>query len=186
MGERVVGRGKRLVQRFPLVVWLALVWVMLWGTYDLGTLFFGIVVAVFVSGLFPVPPITTNIAPRPVRLLSVVLYLAWDLVISTVRVAWQAIRYGRRATAGIVAVRLVTDSDHIIAMVAQAVSLAPGNAVVQIDRANRVFFVYSLGLRSEEEAESVRREVRYLEEKIVRAVGSDADVAGIDAAGKEG
>lgn len=166
----------RLVRRLPLVAWLVLVWVLLWGTYDVGTVFFGVVVAVLVVTVFPAPPIATNIVPRPLRIAQLVLFLAWDLVISTARVAWQALREGPRARAGIVGVTLVTDSDHLTAMVANAVSLAPGTFVLQIDRANRICYVYQLGIR-EGDAESVRRAVLAWERRVVRAVGSSEEVA---------
>lgn len=167
---------KRLMRRLPLLTWLTIVWIMLWGTLDIGTVFFGIVVAFVVITVFPLPPISTNIVVRPLPVVRLVLYLAWDLVVSTVRVAWQAVRYGPRAKAGIVAVRLHTDSDHLTAMVANAVSLAPGKFVMQIDRANRLCYVYVLGM-SAADAESVRQDVLDLEKRVVRAVGSPSEVA---------
>jgi multicomponent Na+:H+ antiporter subunit E len=114
---------------------------------------------------------------------SLVAYLAWDLVVSTLRVSWQALRYGRDARAGIVAVTMLTDSDHLTAMVANAVSLAPGKNVLQIDRAHRICYVYALGMR-EEDAESVRQDVLALERRVVRAVGSATDVAMVRAQGR--
>lgn len=170
----------RLLRRVPLLVWLVGVWVLLWGTYDVGTVFFGLVVALLVTSVFPSPPISTNIVVRPLRVLRLVGFLAWDMVVSTVRVSWQALRYGPKAKAGIVAVTLVTNSDHLTAMVASAVSLAPGTFVLQIDRANRICYVYTLGMR-EHDAASMRRDVLAWERRIVRAVGSAEEVAMIDA-----
>jgi multicomponent Na+:H+ antiporter subunit E len=177
----VVKRSYR--RRLPLVAWLTLIWVMLWGTVDLGTLLFGAIVAIVVTTVFPLPPITTNIVVRPLHLLHLTAFLAWDLLISTLRVSWQALRYGRNARAGIVAVTMMTDSDHLTAMVANAVSLAPGKFVMQIDRANRICYVYALGMR-EGDAEPVRRDVLNLEERVVRAVGSRGEVAMVDARGR--
>jgi multicomponent Na+:H+ antiporter subunit E len=176
--------GRRwLLRRLPLVAWLTLVWVMLWGTFDLGTLFFGLVVALLVSTVFPLPTINTNIVVRPLRLLQLVAYLAWDLVSSTLRVSWQAVRHGPKAKSGIVAVTLRTDSDHITAMVANAVSLAPGKFVLQIDRVNRICYVYALGM-GPDDVESVRCEVLALERRVVHAVGSANEVALVS--GREG
>ncbi|GAA2781203.1 Na+/H+ antiporter subunit E [Saccharopolyspora taberi] len=169
-----------MIRKLPLVGWLTVVWVMLWGTLDPGTVFFGVVVALLVIVLFPMPSITTNIVVRPLRVLNLALYLAWDLLISTLRVAWQAVRHGPGTRAGIVAVTMLTDSDHLVAMTANAISLAPGKFVMQIDRANRICYVYALGMRAED-AETVRRETLRLEAKVVRAVGSAADVALVEA-----
>ncbi|MFC7341418.1 Na+/H+ antiporter subunit E [Saccharopolyspora griseoalba] len=168
MAKRLT-RKQRLLRRGPLVIWLTLVWVLLWGTLDLGTLVFGLSVALLVSVLFPAPPIRTGMVLRPFQLLRLIGYLAWDLVISTMRVTWQALRFGPNATAGIVAARLHVDSDHLTALIASAISLAPGQFVLQIDRVDRICYVYALCIDDEE---SVRREVARLERFVVAAVGS--------------
>jgi multicomponent Na+:H+ antiporter subunit E len=181
MGEHVVTKPfARLIRRLPLAAWLTLVWVMLWGTFDLGTLMFGVVIALLITTMFPLPPITTNIVVRPLRFGQLAAYLVWDLFVSALRVSWQAVRYGRHAKAGIVAVRTMTDSDHLTAMVASALSLAPGKNVMQIDRSNRICYVYVLGMR-EGDIASIRRDFLAMEARVVRAVGSRAEVAVVDA-----
>ncbi|WP_181188409.1 Na+/H+ antiporter subunit E [Actinopolyspora mortivallis] len=177
-GEHVVSARhplRRLVRRIPLLAWLVLVWLLLWGTYDLGTTLFGVLVGVLVTGFFPAPPIVTDIRLRPWGIVRLVVRLAWDLVVSTARVAWHAVVQGPRARAAIVEVRLVTDSDHLMAMVANAVSLAPGNFVLQLDRANRICYVYALGC-GRDASERVRREVLAWERSVVRAVGTAEQV----------
>lgn len=171
--------ARRTLRRLPLVLWLTAVWILLWGTLDLGTLVFGLLVALLVTTMFPLPSVTTHMVARPLPLLWLIAYLASDLVISTIRVSWQAIRYGPRTTAGIVQVTLLTDSDHLTAMVANAVSLAPGKFVMQIDRAHRICYVYALGMRAGGE-ETVRRDVLALERRIVRAVGSARELEIVD------
>lgn len=178
--------SRRLVRRVPLVVWLTLVWVMLWGSFAPKTILFGVVIAVLVTLVFPMPPASSTLALRPVRFLRLAGYVGWDLVVSTLRVSWQAIRYGPKTKAGIVAVHTMTDSDYLTAVLANAVSLAPGKFVMQIDRANRLCYVYALGFREGDEAalradvERVRWDVRRLEEHVVRAIGSDREVAAVD------
>ncbi|SDQ87465.1 MULTISPECIES: Na+/H+ antiporter subunit E [Actinopolyspora] len=177
-GEHVVSRKHpfgRLVRRIPLLVWLVLVWLLLWGTYDPGTAFFGVLVGVLVIASFPAPPIATDIRMRPLRLVQLLGALAWDLVASTVRVSWHAVVQGPRARAAIVAVTLITDSDHLMAMVANAVSLAPGNFVLQLDRGNRICYVYALGCHADPSAR-VRGEVLAWERRVVRAVGTAEQV----------
>jgi multicomponent Na+:H+ antiporter subunit E len=153
-------RRRRLLARLPMVAWLTLVWVLLWGTFDIGTFFFGLVVAVLVVVAFPTPVIRTNVVLRPVRVVQLALYVAWDLVVSTLRVAWQAVRYGPNAEASILA---------------NAISLAPGQFVMHLDRPNRLFYVYALGT-TESGVEQVRQDVLKLEKKVVRAVGSPRDL----------
>lgn len=181
-GERVISRRRpieRVVRRLPLFGWLVAVWLLLWGTYDVGTVVFGVLVALLVMWIFPAPPIATDIRLRPLGAGYLVLLLAWDLVASTARVAWQAVRHRGRARAAIVAVPLVTDSDHLMAMVANAVSLAPGKFVMQIDRVNRVCYVYELGVAAAG-VDAVRRDVLGWERRVVRAVGTAAQVESVE------
>ncbi len=173
-------RLNRLVRRLPILVWLTLVWVLLWGTFSLKTLVFGLVVAFAITVLFPMPTSSSPLGVRPVRIASLVAYVAWDLFTSTLRVSWQAVRYGPRVKAGIVAVRTLTDSDYLTAVLSNAISLAPGKFVIQIDRGTRTCYVYSLGMVGDER-EAVREEVLHLETRIVRALGTSDEVAVVDA-----
>ncbi|MBA8826868.1 multicomponent Na+:H+ antiporter subunit E [Saccharopolyspora lacisalsi] len=173
-GERVVSRRRpwwsRVARKLPLLLWLTLVWGLLWGTYDAGTVFFGVLVSVLVMSVFPVPSISTDLALRPLRVVELVAYLAWDMASSTLRVSWQALRHGPRIRAGIVEVTLRIDSDHLIALLANGLSLAPGKFVLQIDRPNRICYVYTLGMITD--PATIRSEVLALERRVVRAFGS--------------
>lgn len=183
MTDQVSPLHVRLLRRLPLVVGLSLVWLLLWGTFNLKTLFFGIVVAVVISVLFPVPTISTDLVVRPLRTLQLFGFIISDLLKSTASVSWQTFRHGPRAVAGIVEVPMRVDSDHLFAMVANAISLAPGNFVMQIDRANRLLYVYALGMTDQE---AVREYVLTVERLVVRAVGSPRQVELITASEKEG
>lgn len=179
--------SRRLVRRVPLVVWLIVVWVLLWGQLTPKIVLTGVLVALVVTLVFPMPPASSTLALRPLRFSRLVGYLAGDLVVSTLRVSWQALRHGRSTRAGIVAVRTMTDSDYLTAVLANAVSLAPGKFVLQVDRANRLCYVYALGLGDEDvsaDVEKVRRDVSRLEAHVVRAIGSDREIAVVERAGE--
>lgn len=176
MSKRLI----RLVRRLPIVLWLTLVWIMLWGAFDLKTLVLGLLVAFAITVLFPMPTSSSPLGVRPVRIAVLVAYIAWDLVSSTLRVSWQAVRYGPRVKAGIVAVRTLTDSDYLTALLANTISLAPGKFVIQIDRGSRTCYVYVLGIVEDEE-DAVREDVLHLETRIARALGTSDEVAVVDA-----
>lgn len=171
--------SRRLRRRVPLVVWLVAVWCLLWGQLTPKVVLSGVLVALVVTVVFPMPPASATLALRPLRFSRLAGYLVWDLVISTLRVSWHAVRYGRSTRAGIVAVRTRTDSDYLTAVLANALSLAPGKFALQIDRANRLCYVYALGLSGEHvaaDAERVRSDVTRLEQHVVRAIGSDREI----------
>lgn len=166
--------------RLPQLIWLTAVWVLLWGTGSALTVLGGVVVAVLVTAAFPLPPIPGHLSIRPWRLLRLAGYLIVELVVSGVEVSWETLRYGPRATAGIVEVPLLTGSDLVVAAVANAVSLAPGEFVLQIDSRRRVCYVYGLGIRSAEDVARMHRQVLALQRQVVAALGSPDEVSALD------
>ncbi|MGQ0717873.1 MAG: Na+/H+ antiporter subunit E [Pseudonocardiales bacterium] len=167
----------RIRARLPQLVWLTLVWVLLWGTFSVKSMVGGVIVAVLVTAVFPLPLIGERLPVRPLRLLRLFNYLAYDLVVSSIEISWETLRYGPRTTAGIVAVPLQTESALVAAAVADAVSLAPGTFVLQIDRRGKVCYVYTLGVRRPDDAERVRRDVLAMQRRVIRALGSRTEIA---------
>jgi multicomponent Na+:H+ antiporter subunit E len=77
----------------------------------------------------------------------------------------------------IIGVPLRTTSDFVMTMTATAVSLVPGTLVIEIDRARAVLYLHSIAVDDERGIERVRRAVLATEARIVRAIGSAADLA---------
>ncbi|MCP3804369.1 Na+/H+ antiporter subunit E [Allokutzneria sp. A3M-2-11 16] len=152
-------------------VWLVVVWLMLWGSADLGLVLLGAVVAAGVLLLYPLPPVRSRVLRRPHRLVGLGLFLVADLVISGIRVAWDAARYGRKVRAAVIAVPVLSDEDYVIATAANLLSLGPGKFVLQLDRRERVFYVYALGVRSAAEVDRARADVLGLQRRVIKAFG---------------
>lgn len=159
-----------VVRRWPQILWLTVVWVLLWGTISVKIVVGGILVAAAVTALFPLP-LLSRLPFRPWPLLQLGGWLLADLVVSGALVAWETVRYGPRARAGIVAVPLRTGSERITTLVAAAAALTPGSFVLQIDRAGSRLYVYALGLRGPADIARVRRQMERLQVRVVRAVG---------------
>ncbi|WP_007025527.1 Na+/H+ antiporter subunit E [Saccharomonospora iraqiensis] len=160
----------------PLFVWLVVVWILLWGSVAPGTVVAGVLVSLGVLVLFPLPAVHFPVL-RPVRLARLIGYVIVDLFSSALRTAVEVIRYGPRVRAAVVAVPTLSDLDHVIAAAAGAISLTPDTFVIQIDRAGGVLYVYSLGVRSREQADHAHDQALALQVRVVRAIGT-ADEAG--------
>jgi len=173
----------RIRARWPQLVWLTAVWVLLWGTFSVKSMVGGVLVAALVTAFFPLPLTGERLPFRPLRLLRLSGYLAYDLMVSSVEISWETLRYGPRTTAGIVAVPLQTGSALVAAAVADAVSLAPGTFVLQTDRRRGICYVYALGMRGPDDVARVRREVLMLQRRVINALGSRAEIAAITAEG---
>ncbi|SDF38006.1 Na+/H+ antiporter subunit E [Pseudonocardia oroxyli] len=160
------------MKRWPQILWLTVVWVLLWGYVTPTIVVGGLVVALLVTVLFPLP-VLNRLPFRPWPLLRLGAFLVADLFRSGWDVAVETLRYGPKSRAGIVAVPLLTDSERVITLIAGAAALTPGSFVLQIDRAGCVLYVYALGLRSAADAEQTRAHMRRLQERVVSAVGVD-------------
>jgi multicomponent Na+:H+ antiporter subunit E len=167
----------RLRDRLPRIVWLSAVWVLLWGTFTPLTVLGGVLVAVAVTLLFPMPPAAERLPVRPLPFLGLVGYLVYDLVVSTLEVSWHTLRHGPRARGAIVEAPLHSRSDRVVTVLAAALSLSPGTAVLEIDQERGAWFVYALGPRDAAGVERARRRIADMQRRVLAAFGSAADIA---------
>ena len=163
--------------RLPRVAWLTLVWVLLWGTFTPQSVLGGVVVAVIVMALFPMPRLPDRLSVRPLRLLGLAAFLLYDLAASSVEVAWQILRHGTDARGAIVAVPLLTASDRVVTIMANALSLSPGAMALQIDQAHQVWYVYALGPRDRAGAERARMRTMDMQRRVLAAFGTAEELA---------
>ncbi len=168
---------RRLRARWPGIVWLTLVWVLLWGTFTPLTVVGGVLAAVLVTGLFRLPPAPDRLPFRPLRLLGLAGYLVYDLVVSAGEVSWQTLRRGPDSRGAIVAVPLLSASDRVVIVVANAFTLSPGTMGLQIDRDHAVWYVYALGPRDRAGVERARWRAMDMQRRVLVALGSPAEIA---------
>ena len=176
-----VSTRDRFLHQLPLLGWLVLIWNLLWGTWSWANLISGLLVAGAVTLLVPLPPVTERLRPRPVAVLALLGHFLLDLVVSAVQVAWQAVRPRPERRSAIIVVPLRIDSDLLLTMVAGTLSLIPGSLVLDVDREHRALVVHLLAVRGADDIERERVDVLRMEERVVRAFGTAADVAALDA-----
>lgn len=167
---------RRYAWRF---VGLWAIWLLLWGKLTVLAIASGALVAVAVVAAFPFHAIDPERRVRPLATLKLLGFLLVDLVPSALGVAWQVIRFGPRTPAAVVAVPLLSDSQVVATLAANAVSLSPGAFVLEIDHDARVCYVYALPVPSEHAVETTRLSVTEIERRVVEAFGSDESVAGL-------
>ncbi|WP_067416502.1 Na+/H+ antiporter subunit E [Streptomyces sampsonii] len=173
------GRHRRVLD-LPLVVWLAVIWVLLWGTFSWANLANGVVVAVLLCLAFPLPPADLGLRLHPWGILKLLLYLLWDMWISGVRVTKQIfVDYPHRAA--VLAIPLRCRSELMLTATAVAVSNVPGGSVIELRRATATLFVHVLDADDPKALETARRSVWRTEELTVRAFGSREEIARVSA-----
>lgn len=163
--------------QWPVVLWLTLVWVALWRDLSPGTLALGVLVAVLVCLVFPLPPLRMRLRIRPLPLAWLVVRFGWDVVVSSIQVARVALR-PRPPVNAVVQVDLVTPSDFVLTVVGEMTSLIPGSIVVEARRSTHTLFLHVLDVRDTEGAERFKRSVLAQEQRVLRAVGTLATDGG--------
>lgn len=173
------GRHRRVLD-LPLVGWLAVIWLLLWGTFSWANLVNGVVVGFLLCLAFPLPPADLGLRLHPWGMLKLVVYLLWDMWISGVRVTKQIfVDYPHRAA--VLAIPLRCRSELMLTATAVAVSNVPGGSVIELRRATATLFVHVLDADDPKALETARRSVWRTEELTVRAFGSREEIARVSA-----
>ncbi|MEV0388923.1 Na+/H+ antiporter subunit E [Nonomuraea sp. NPDC050643] len=167
LAPRLLGRRVPL----PLVAWLTLVWVTLWGELSPGNVLGGLAAGLVVTWLLPLPILDPGVRVHPVALARFLLHFSWDMVTSTARVVFWVAHPGQ-PPAQIVRVGLRTSSESMTVLVMIALSTVPGSLV--LEAYPRELVLHVLG-RPGDVTEAVRADVAGLESRIVAAFGTRHD-----------
>lgn len=167
----------QLWRQLPFFVWLVALWMLLWGQFTWLAFLTGIVVAVFVTRIFRLPPVDLSGRVNLWRGAVFVVTFFLALVRGSLLVAWQVIDPRKQPVSSIIAVQLRTDDDLLMAHTAVTASLIPGSLIVEADRTRRILYLHVIGASTPEQVEHQRRAILGWEARIVRAVGSKAQVA---------
>jgi multicomponent Na+:H+ antiporter subunit E len=176
----------RLVWRqLPLLVALVLVWVFLWDQVTVLTVVTGVLLAIGVTRALYLPPVLFSGRFNVWRALLLGLRMMFDVTVASLQVAVLAMNPRWQPMNSIIAVQLLTRSDLVTTLTAEAITVVPGTVVVDIDRERGLLYLHALGTRTEADLARVRRDVLGTEERIVLAMGTRDQAASVRAARRE-
>jgi multicomponent Na+:H+ antiporter subunit E len=178
-----VGRG--ILQQLPLLVALVVLWMVLWGQFTWLSLATGIVVALIVTRVFYLPPVELSGRINLWYTLVFLVHFFLDVAVASFQVAFQALSPRRVPRSSVIGIQLRTRSDLVMTLDAIAMSLVPGSLVVEADRERSILYLHTFATESQEDVEAMRRKVLVVEARIVRAIGSRADLERIREAGPD-
>src|SRR6185295_3655222 len=118
MTVRAKGRPatRRILLRGWVLCWLILVWMFLWGTVSAANILSGLVIALVITLLLPLPPVPIEGRLHPLSLLGLIGRLVYYLVVSSVQVAWLAIKPGPPPRSAVLRAHLALKSDLVLAL----------------------------------------------------------------------
>ena len=172
--------------QWSTVLWLALVWVLLWGDLSVANVLAGLVIGLLVTHGLRMTPIEFQGQVRPLGLARLVGRFLIDVVQASFQVSVLALRPRQLPRGGVIGVQLRSHSDLYLTLTAQLCSLIPGSLVVEAHRITGMLYVHVLDVEQVGGIEPARQIVLDQEERVLRALASDAELAdaGIAARGR--
>ncbi len=179
-------RRARFVIELPLILWLVLVWGALWRDFSSGNLIFGFVIALGVVTTFKLPPVELSGRFNPWQALVFSLLFLREIVRASLQVVSVVLRLGPKVRNAVIGIRMRSQEDIMATALGHVLTLIPGSFVVEVDRTTSTLYLHVLDINSVQEAEDFRRQVRAIEARIIRVMGSREELAALNAEGPDG
>ncbi|WP_448006294.1 Na+/H+ antiporter subunit E [Agromyces bauzanensis] len=183
--EPPLSRWQAVWRQLPLLLILVVLWVFLWDHVDVLTITTGVLLAILVTRFLYLPPVLLSGRFNPWRALLLGVRMIIDVVVASLQVAGRAIWPTWQPVNAIIAVQLLTRSDLITTLTAEAITVVPGTVVVDIDRERGLLYVHALGTRTQADLDRARAHVLVIEELIVLAMGTREQAAAARRARRE-
>ena len=170
--------ARRIRNRVLPLFWLTLIWVLLWGELTLGNVAAGLLVAIVTVVLLPMPATAGRGRFHPISFAYLAYRFVADIALASVQVAGLALQRRRTTQGAIIGVRLRSQSDVYLTLTAALCSLVPGSIIVEAHRLTGVLYVHVLDVEQAGGIEKARQHVLGTEARVLRALASDAELAG--------
>ena len=158
---------RRVVLRAWVLLWLMLVWILLWGTLSAANVLSGLAVALIITLLLPLPPVPVEGRVHPLSLLRLIALVGWYLVLSSVQLAWLAIKPGPPPLSAVLRAHLAIKSDLVLALAVNIINLTPGTIVLEIDQVRRMIYVHVIDVGSDRAVNRFYRQITQIERRLV-------------------
>jgi multicomponent Na+:H+ antiporter subunit E len=166
---------RRPTLRIWMLCWLVFVWMLLWGTVSVANAVGGLAVTLLITALLPMPVVPVEGRLHPLSLAWLMLQVGWYLVLSSVQVAWLAVKPGPPPLSAVLRARLAVKSDLVLALAVNIINLIPGSIVLEIDQARRLLYVHVLDVGSPRAVNRFYRQVTQMERLLVAAFERDSE-----------
>lgn len=165
---------RKLLLRAWILCWLMLVWVLLWGNLSAANVLSGLVVALAITVLLPLPSVPIEGRLHPLSLVRLVFKVAYFLVMSSLQLAWLAIKPGPPPLSAVLRVHFALKSDLVLALAANVMNLIPGGIVLEIDQTRRLLYIHVLDVSTDRAVNRFHHEAAEVERLLIAAFERDA------------
>jgi multicomponent Na+:H+ antiporter subunit E len=166
---------RRILLRAWVLCWLVLVWILLWGTFSVANILSGLVIALLVTLLLPLPAVPVEGRVHPLSLLRLIVMVGYYLVLSSVQVAFLAVKPGPPPLSAVLRARLAVKSDLVLALAVNIFNLIPGSIVLEIDQARRMLYMHVIDVGNDRAVDRFYRQVTEVERLLVASFEREVD-----------
>lgn len=161
--------------RLSVIAWMTFVWVLLWGTFSIANIVGGLLVAVVITVLLPLPrvPVEGRLHVLSAVRLGVVIFV--ESIKSTISVAWLAIRPAPPPVTGVLRVRLTIKSDLVLTLWTDIMNNIPGTMVLEIDQPRRIMYLHVLDVSTDKAVADFYRSARLIERLLIDTFERDSE-----------
>ena len=155
---------------FAINLILAVVWAALASELSIATLMVGFIVG-FITIWIMMPLFPSNrYCSKLIGLLMLALFFLWELVVSSLKVAWSVVMPLRDTKPGIISVPLNVSTDIELTVLANLISLTPGSLSVDVTEDRKHLIVHAMFI---EDPDDFRREIKQgMEHRVRQALRS--------------
>jgi multicomponent Na+:H+ antiporter subunit E len=153
--------------RVWVLCWLVLVWMLLWGTASVANVVSGLAIALMITVLLPLPAVPVEGRVHPLSLMLLIVVVAYELVKSSLHVVWLAVRPGPPPRSAVLRAHLEIESDLVLALGVNILTLTPGSIVLEIDQVRRMIYVHVIDVGSQKAVDRFYRQVSRIERLLV-------------------
>jgi multicomponent Na+:H+ antiporter subunit E len=158
---------RRVALQAWVLFWLMLVWILLWGTLSAANIISGLAIASVITVLLPLPVVPIEGRAHPLALLRLIGLVAWYLVLSSLQLAWLAVKPGPPPLSAVLRGHLAIKSDLVLALAVNIINLTPGTIVLEIDQVRRMLYVHVIDVGSDRAVNRFYRQIAQIERLLV-------------------
>jgi multicomponent Na+:H+ antiporter subunit E len=166
---------RRIALRAWVLCWLMFVWILLWGTVSAANILSGLAIALLITLLLPLPTVPIEGKLHPLSLLRLGFTVFYYLALSSVQVAWLAVKPGPPPLSAVLRAHVAVKSDLVLALSVNTFNLIPGSIVLEIDQTRRMLYMHVLDVGSDRAVNRFYRQVAVVERLLVSAFEREAD-----------
>lgn len=167
--------SRDIALKAALLAWLTGVWVLLWGNVSPANILGGIAVGIFVMTVLALPRVPVEGRVHPLSMVKLIGVLVYYAAVSSVQVAWAAVRPGPPPVNAVLRYPVQIKSDLVLTFMVDALNMVPGTMVLDIDREDRVLYIHVLDVAKPDAVDQFRTIVRAYETAFISAFERDPE-----------